>query len=130
MQHRIAQAHRFVVLVISSFRAFRPVGRNDLRGQQQLVPATGETLWHRQQADGAAAVASPPQVPVFPVARRPRRGRRGRRRKFDSIKINEVKGGCNPAPLSRKLENEKLVIQIKDIEQGRQYFNFDGKVSS
>ena len=51
-------------------------------------------------------------------------------RRFASVLVNEVQGGCNPAPLSRKLENEKLVIQIKDIEQGRQYFNFDGKVSS
>ena len=51
-------------------------------------------------------------------------------RRFASVLVNEVQGGCNPAPLSRKLENDKLVIQIKDIEQGRQYFNFDGKVSS
>ena len=49
-------------------------------------------------------------------------------RRFASVLVNEVKGGCNPAPLSRKLENDKLIIQIKDIEQGRQYFNFDGKV--
>lgn len=49
-------------------------------------------------------------------------------RRFVSVLVNEVKGGCNPAPLSRKLENNKLIIQIKDIEQGRQYFNFDGKV--
>lgn len=49
-------------------------------------------------------------------------------RRFASVMVNEVKGGCNPAPLSRKLENDKLIIQIKDIEQGRQFFNFDGKV--
>ena len=49
-------------------------------------------------------------------------------RRFASVLVNEVKGGCNPAPLSRKVENDKLIIQIKDIEQGRQYFNFDGKV--
>lgn len=49
-------------------------------------------------------------------------------RRFISVRVNEVKGGCNPAPLNRKLENDKLIIQIKDIEQGRQYFNFDGKV--
>jgi len=49
-------------------------------------------------------------------------------RQFASVLVNEVKGGCNPAPLSRKLENDKLIIQIEDIEQGRQYFNFDGKV--
>ena len=48
-------------------------------------------------------------------------------RRFASVKVNEVKGGCNPAPLNRSLENGKLIIQIKDIQQGRQYFNFDGK---
>ena len=49
-------------------------------------------------------------------------------RRFASVLVNEVKGGCNPTPLRRKLEHDKLIIQIKDIEQGRQYFNFDGKV--
>jgi uncharacterized membrane protein len=49
-------------------------------------------------------------------------------RRFISVRVNEVKGGCNPAPLNRKVENDQLVIQIKDIEQGRQYFNFEGKV--
>ena len=48
-------------------------------------------------------------------------------RKFASVLVNEVKGGCNPAPLNRSLENGKLIIQIKDIQQGRQYFNFAGK---
>jgi uncharacterized membrane protein len=49
-------------------------------------------------------------------------------RRFASVLVNEVQGGCNPAPLNRNLENNKLIIQIKDIQQGRQYFNFDGKV--
>jgi len=49
-------------------------------------------------------------------------------RRFASVRVNDVKGGCNPAPLNRRLENDKLIIQIKDIEQGRQFFNFDGKV--
>lgn len=49
-------------------------------------------------------------------------------RRFASVQVNEVKGGCNPAPLNRKLEDEKLIIQIEDIEKGRQYFNFDGKI--
>jgi len=48
-------------------------------------------------------------------------------RRFASVLVNEVKGGCNPAPLTRNLDNNKLIIQIKDIQQGRQYFNFDGK---
>ena len=49
-------------------------------------------------------------------------------RRFASVLVNEVQGGCNPAPLNRNLENDKLIIQIKDIQQGRQYFNFNGKV--
>jgi uncharacterized membrane protein len=49
-------------------------------------------------------------------------------RRFASVLVNEVKGGCNPAPLNRALENGKLVIQVKDIMDGRQYFNFEGKV--
>ena len=48
-------------------------------------------------------------------------------RRFASVLVNEVQGGCNPAPLNRSLENDKLIIQIKDIQQGRQYFNFNGK---
>ena len=48
-------------------------------------------------------------------------------RRFASVLVNEVKGGCNPAPLTRSLDNDKLIIQIKDIQEGRQYFNFDGK---
>jgi len=49
-------------------------------------------------------------------------------RRFASVLINEVKGGCNPAPLNRTIENGKLIIQVKDILDGRQYFNFSGKV--
>ena len=49
-------------------------------------------------------------------------------RKFASVLVNEVKGGCNPAPLNRKVENGKVVIEVKDILDGRQYFNFSGKV--
>jgi len=49
-------------------------------------------------------------------------------RRFTSVKINEVKGGCNPAPLAREVKNEQLVIQIKDIKNGRSYFNFNGKI--
>ena len=48
-------------------------------------------------------------------------------RKFASILVNEVKGGCNPAPLNRRIENGKVVIEIKDILNGRQYFDFSEK---
>ena len=45
-------------------------------------------------------------------------------RRFASVLVNEVKGGCNPAPLNRLVENGKVIIQVKDIMAGKQYFNF------
>jgi len=45
-------------------------------------------------------------------------------KRFASVKINEVKGGCNPAPLNRKIEGENLVIQVADILAGKGYFDF------
>ena len=49
-------------------------------------------------------------------------------RKFASNLVNEVQGGCNPAPLKRKVENGMLVIHPNDIRNGAGYFNFKGKV--
>jgi uncharacterized membrane protein len=48
-------------------------------------------------------------------------------RRFASVLVNEVKGGCNPAPLKRTLENGKLVIRIQDIIDGQGYFDLEGK---
>ncbi|MFH1349601.1 MAG: DUF2318 domain-containing protein [Pseudomonadota bacterium] len=48
-------------------------------------------------------------------------------KRFSSVKVNEVKGGCNPAPLIRQVVGENLVIQVKDILDGRQYFDFSRK---
>jgi len=48
-------------------------------------------------------------------------------RRFVSVLVNEVQGGCNPAPLIRSVDNGKLIIQVKDIQKGRQYFDFAGK---
>ena len=48
-------------------------------------------------------------------------------RRFASVLVNEVKGGCNPAPLDRGIAGDKLVIHVNDILKGRQYFNFSGK---
>jgi uncharacterized membrane protein len=47
-------------------------------------------------------------------------------RKFASNLVNEVQGGCNPAPLNRKVENSMLVIHADDIREGARYFNFKG----
>jgi uncharacterized membrane protein len=41
---------------------------------------------------------------------------------FPSVKINEVKGGCNPAPVARKVEGQHLVIRKGDIAAGKDYF--------
>ena len=49
-------------------------------------------------------------------------------RKFASNLVNEVQGGCNPAPLKRRVENGMLVIHPDDIRNGASYFNFKGKV--
>ncbi len=47
-------------------------------------------------------------------------------RRFASAQVNEVSGGCNPAPLTRSLQEGRLVLNIADIEQGRRYFDFKG----
>jgi uncharacterized membrane protein len=45
-------------------------------------------------------------------------------RRFASKLVNEVKGGCNPAPLARTMQGDHLVIKAKDIQAGQNYFNF------
>lgn len=49
-------------------------------------------------------------------------------RQFASVMVNEVQGGCNPAPLYRSIEGSQLVIRIHDIQQGSRFFDFQGKV--
>lgn len=51
-------------------------------------------------------------------------------KRFASVKINEIKGGCNPAPLARKTEGDKLLIRVSDIREGASYFDFKGRISS
>ena len=43
--------------------------------------------------------------------------------RFASVLVNEVKGGCNPAPLKRAIQGNKLVIRVSDIQEGGMYFN-------
>ena len=45
-------------------------------------------------------------------------------RRFASDRINEVKGGCNPAPLNRKIVDTHLVISMADINQNSWYCKF------
>ncbi len=44
--------------------------------------------------------------------------------KFDSNKINVIKGGCNPAPLKRKVVGDKLIISMNDINTNSWYCEF------
>jgi len=43
-------------------------------------------------------------------------------RRFPADEINDVHGGCNPSPLERTVEDDTLVIQVKDIIAGLGYF--------
>lgn len=44
--------------------------------------------------------------------------------RFASVRVNEVKGGCNPSPLNRSIEGDSVVITVNDIIDGAKYFNF------
>lgn len=41
---------------------------------------------------------------------------------FRTDKINEIKGGCNPAPLRRTVNGAHLVISQRDVMSGLRYF--------
>jgi uncharacterized membrane protein len=45
-------------------------------------------------------------------------------RRFASLNVNVITGGCNPAALRREVVNDQLVIKVKDILEGKKYFNF------
>ena len=45
-------------------------------------------------------------------------------RRFASVKVNVITGGCNPGALQREVRGDQLVIKIKDIVDGQKYFNF------
>jgi uncharacterized membrane protein len=48
-------------------------------------------------------------------------------RRFASVNVNEVQGGCNPAPLLRRVQDGNLIIEGEDIRQGKSYFDFGRK---
>ena len=45
-------------------------------------------------------------------------------RRFATDRINEVKGGCNPAPLNREIKGDNLVISMNDINTNSWYCKF------
>ena len=42
--------------------------------------------------------------------------------KFRTDKVNEVKGGCNPSPLRRTVQGNKLIISVQDALSGLKFF--------
>lgn len=42
--------------------------------------------------------------------------------KFASDRINEVKGGCNPAPLTRTIQGDTLLLSEQELVDGSRYF--------
>lgn len=44
--------------------------------------------------------------------------------KFASNRINDVKGGCNPAPLKRRIDDKNLVIEMNDINANSWYCKY------
>ncbi len=45
-------------------------------------------------------------------------------RRFATDRINEIKGGCNPAPLKRKIEGKNLVVSMEDINANSWYCKY------
>jgi len=43
-------------------------------------------------------------------------------RRFASVQVNVVTGGCNPGPLTREIRGDKVILQVKDILEGKSYF--------
>ena len=46
-------------------------------------------------------------------------------RRFPSTQVNEVEGGCNPAPLLRQVQGDQVQIKVADILAGARFFNFN-----
>ena len=42
--------------------------------------------------------------------------------RFPSQYINELKGGCNPVPLTRTVQGDVLVVRTSDVQAGGYYF--------
>jgi uncharacterized membrane protein len=49
------------------------------------------------------------------------------RMRFPTDKIGEVHGGCNPSPLRNRVENGRVIVEEKDLEAGRHYFDLPKK---
>ena len=47
-------------------------------------------------------------------------------KRFASVNVNVITGGCNPGALTRKVVGTNVVIQPEDLNQGKRYFTFKG----
>ena len=41
---------------------------------------------------------------------------------FAPAQIGMVTGGCNPIPVNKTINGQTLVLKVKDLEAGGQYF--------
>lgn len=48
-------------------------------------------------------------------------------RRFASLMVNEIQGGCNPAPLNRTIKGNQVILKVDDLIQGKPYFDYNGK---
>lgn len=42
--------------------------------------------------------------------------------KFHASRIGDVEGGCNPAPLKRTVDGDKVIIAVADLAAGKRFF--------
>lgn len=42
--------------------------------------------------------------------------------KFHALRIGDVEGGCNPAPLKRLVEGDAVIIATSDLAAGKRFF--------
>ena len=103
--------------------------------KRRLEELTGETLTDERLADGVIRAAFDACDVCWPagkgyVQEGDQMICRNCGRRFDSVRINEVKGGCNPAPLQRRIQGDTLVITVNDIRSGMRYFNFGVQATS
>jgi uncharacterized membrane protein len=42
--------------------------------------------------------------------------------RFPSAQVNEVQGGCNPAPIIREAQGGMIIFQAEDLEAGARFF--------
>ncbi len=48
-------------------------------------------------------------------------------RRFASVRVNDITGGCNPGALKREVVKDNLVVKVNDILEGRKYFSFGNR---